>query len=141
MPRPYTGSRTDTWLIHVELDGVFLGPWDQISGGEITAEELKYRPGGQDWEISLGGRTTTGNVTVVRFWDEWWTGMYAWAMTRVGKGRGYIARYPMTADWERVGRGQAYQGTLTRLSPPDYDSMGSDVALCEMEFTCDRYWS
>ena len=136
-----TGSRVDTWLTHLQVDSVFLGAWDTASGFSVDSEESKYRPGGVDYEISLGGRVTYDNITVSRYWDEWLTGMHAWLMTRVGKARIYIVRYPLTADWVQLGRGIGAQGTLKRISAPDYDSMGSDAALCEVEATIDRMWS
>jgi len=137
-----TGSRQDTWLTHFQIDNWFLGAWDQFSGGEIDSEEAKYRPGGMDYEISLGGRVTYGNVTVAKYWENWLSqSLYPWAIGRVGKARIYICRYPMTADFVQIGRGVAYQGTLKRISVPDYDSMGTDVALMEAECTIDRTWA
>jgi hypothetical protein len=135
-----TGSRVDTWLTHLQVDATFLGNWDQFSGGETDSEESLYRPGGYDESISLGGRQTIGNATLARYWDDWITSIYPWLRSRAGKARIYIARYPLTADFVQLGAPHGYQGTLKRVSPPDYDSMGNDAALIEVECTLDRAW-
>lgn len=133
-----TGTRVDTWLVHLAIDNRFLGTWDTFSGGEVDSEEAKYRPGGMSREISLGGRQTVGNVTISRYWDDQVNGWYPWLQTRVGKARATIIRYPMTADGVQLGRGQSYGGTLKRVQAPDHDSMGSDAALMELEITVDQ---
>jgi hypothetical protein len=132
-----SGSRVDTWVTHVTVAGIFLGPWDQFSGGEADSEEALYRPSGFDVGISLGGRVTYGNVTVARYWDTWVNGFHKMMLRWVGKQRGLIVRYPFTADWVQLGAPQQYAGTLKRVSTPDVDSMGGDAALIEAEFTID----
>jgi hypothetical protein len=137
-----TGSRVDTWLTHLQIDSVFMGAWDTASGFEVDSEETKYRPGGMaDEEVSLGGRVTYSNITVTRIFTEWLAGMHAWMITRVGKARVYIVRYPLTADYVQLARATGAQGTLKRVALPDYDSMGSDAGVVEVEATIDRYWS
>lgn len=132
-----TGSRIDTWITHVSVANVFLGPWDQFSGGEVDSEEAKYRPAGYDQELSLGGRKTFGNVTCARYWDDWVNSFHKWLQSCVGQQRGTIMRYPFTATWVQLGAPVAYGGTLKRVSAPDVDSMGGDAALIEIEFTID----
>ena len=132
-----SGSRADTWITHIAVANVFLGAWDQFSGGAVNSEEAKYRPAGYDQEISLGGRRTFDNVTAARYWDDWVSSIYSWLQRAVGKQRGVIVRYPFTADWVQIGRPQTYGGTLQRVEAPEVDSMGSDAALIEIEFTID----
>lgn len=132
-----SGSRVDTWVTHVQVAGVFLGPWDQFSGGEVDSEEALYRPSGFDVGISLGGRKTYGNVTVARYWDTWVNSFHKSLIRWAGQQRGLIVRYPFTADWVQLGAPQQYGGTLKRVSTPDIDSMGGDAALIELEFTID----
>lgn len=133
-----TGSRVDTWLIHLTVETTFMGVWDTFSGGEVDSEEAKYRPGGFDQEISLGGRRTFGNVTLSRYWDDWVNAYVAWLQRQCGKGRVYINRIPYTANWVQLGRPIGYSGTLKRCSTPDVDSMGTDAALIELEATIDN---
>ena len=138
-----TGARADTVLLHFQVDNVHLGAWDTSDAFEADSEEALYRPGGVgDASISLGGRVTYSNITVSRYFGtEWMIGMYAWLLTRVGKARIYLARYPLTADYVQLGRAIGAQGTLKRCASPEYDSMGNDAALVECECTIDRMWS
>jgi hypothetical protein len=132
------GSRGDTWTVWVAIDGQNMGWWDTFSGGEVDSEETKYRPGGADREISLGGRRTFGNVTVDRYSDWWTNWMAGWLQARCGKGRAQIARYPMDADFNNRGRVINYWGTLKACTLPDVDSMDNDVAKIELEITVDN---
>ena len=135
MPAP---TREDTWLITVALDDRDLGTFDTKSGGEIDSEESKYQPGGMAPEISLGGRTTIGNLTVGRYLDilrDW--PLMKWIAGRVGKGRGSIGITPLDPNGVRAGDPIVYGGTLKTLTIPDLDSTGTDAALVEMEFTID----
>ena len=135
-----TGTRVDLWVIYFAVDNASLGVWDQFSGGEVDSEESKYRPGGFDIEISLGGRRTIGNVTLARYWDDWISSIFPWLQRRAGKARTAISRFPFTADFIQLGPALGWGGTLKRVSPPDYDSMGTDAALIEVETTIDTIW-
>jgi hypothetical protein len=135
---PPAPTREDTWLVTLNLDGRDMGVWDTITGGEIDSEEARYRPGGMAPEISLGGSTTIGNVTIGRYLDtarDW--PLIKWLAGRVGKGRGVIGRTPLDVDGARAGDPLTYGGTLKTVTVPDVDSTGSDAALVELEFTCD----
>jgi hypothetical protein len=131
-------TREDTWLVTVSLDGRDLGVWDTVSGGEVDSEESKYRPGGMSPEISLGGTTTIGNLTVGRNLDalrDW--PLIKWLAGRVGRGRGTIGVTPLDINGARNGDPLTYNGTLKTVTRPDIDSTGSDAAMVELEFTCD----
>ena len=135
---PPAPTREDTWLVTLTLDGRDMGVWDTVSGGEIDSEEAKYRPGGMSPEISLGGSTTIGNLTVGRYLDtarDW--PLIKWLAGRVGKGRGVIGVTPLSTDGVRAGDPLTYGGTLKTVTRPDVDSTGTDAALVELEFTCD----
>jgi hypothetical protein len=131
-------TREDTWFINVAVGDFNLGTWDTFSGGEADSEESKYRPGGMDEEISLGGRRTIGNVTVARYYDILRDHpLVKWLYSNTGKLRGGAARVPMNMQGVLAGEAQYFGGTLKRVSVPDTDSMGSDAAMLELEFTID----
>lgn len=130
-------QRVDTWLVAVTLQGVNLGVWDSFSGGETDSEESKYRPGGMNEELSGGGRATIGNVTIARYQDDWLLNLQRWIRSQCGAGRGTIGRVPLNAWKAQIGPPEWYGGTLKAFSPPDIDSMGSDFALVELEWTID----
>jgi hypothetical protein len=131
-------TREDTWLLNVTVDGRNLGVFDTFSGGEGDSEETKYAPGGMMPEISLGGRSTIGNVTVGRYLDssrDW--PLVKWLYSRRGSGRGVIGVTPLLANGARAGEPLTYGGTLKQVTMPDLDSTGSDASQIELEFTCD----
>jgi hypothetical protein len=135
---PPAPTREDTWLVTCTIDGRDLGIFDTVSGGEVDSEEAKYRPGGMQPELSLGGSRTIGNLTIGRYLDtlrDW--PLIKWLSTRTGVGRGTIGVTPLTPYGERAGEPLVYNGTLKTVTRPDIDSTGSDAAILELEFTCD----
>lgn len=135
MPNP---TRADTWLHTVVINNEPLGVFDTGSGFEADSEEAKYRPGGMDVELSLGGRRTLSNVTVSRYYDIFRDGpLTKWLFNSVGQARGTVSRQAMTFQGQPVGETMWFTGTLKRVNVPDIDSMSNDAALFELEFTVD----
>ena len=135
---PAAPEREDTWLITCSLEGRDLGVFDTKSGGEIDSEEVKYRPGGMGAEISLGGAKTIANLTIGRYVDrlrDW--PIIKWLAAMAGAGRGTIGITPLDFHGVRAGDPLVYNGTLKQVTPPDIDSMGTDQAMLELEFTID----
>lgn len=133
-------TRQDTHNITVAVDGRQLGTFDTKSGGELDSEELLYNPGGMVGEISLGGRSTTGNVTVERYYDALRDHpLMAWLAARRGWGRVTIGITPRDAQGVVRGDPIVYSGTLKTITPPELDSTGNDAATWAMEVTCDGF--
>jgi hypothetical protein len=133
-----TPTREDTWYVRASVDGRELGVFDTHAGGEVDSEESKYRPGGMDAEISLGGRQTIGNVTVARYYDVLRDHpLYVWLCSRAGKARGAVTWWPMTITGVVAGDGVTQHGTFKRAQRSDIDSNGGDAATLELEFTMD----
>src|SRR4051812_42665853 len=60
-------SRLDQYDISVTVDNwVIPDSFDKLTGGAVDSEETKYKPGGMQPQISLGGSVTTDNVVVSR---------------------------------------------------------------------------
>jgi hypothetical protein len=138
MPTP---TREDTWHVTAIVDGQSLGIFDNLSGAEADSEEAKYRPGSMDQEISLGGRRTLSNITIDRYYDIFRDHPLAkWLFKKTGQARGTLARTPMTTAGVIAGEPHWFGGTLKRVKEPDTDSMGTDVAKLELEFTIDSEW-
>lgn len=129
-------SLQNQYRVHLTLDGEDYGVFDKKEGGEVDSEESKYRPGGMAPQISLGGQTEVGNLTLSRLYerDRDHARVHA-LMGRVGKGSVVVTVQPLDEDanpWEDP---LVYNGTLKRVQPPDVDSMSSDPAMLEIEIT------
>jgi hypothetical protein len=123
--------RADNFLITVTLDGRPLGVWDKWTGGEATSEETKYRPGGMQPHVSLGGAVTIENVTISKLAtgeDD-----VHYLISRAGKGEVIATRQGLDADGNAFGRPLTYRGKLQRVAPAEIDSESSDPALLELE--------
>lgn len=120
--------RQDQWSNTVTIDGNPLGVWDTLSGGDVEAEETKYRPGGMQPQVSLGGTTSVNNVTLSRLLDkEDWPFMHNLMASRVGKANVTVSRQPLDINGNPMGRPLVYRGTLQNVNPGDTDSNSSDA--------------
>lgn len=120
--------RQDQWSNTVTIDGAPVGVWDTFSGGDVEAEETKYRPGGMQPQVSLGGMTSVNNVTLARLLTrEDWETMHTLMSARVGKAAVTVARQPLDADGNPFGRPLIYTGVLNGVNPGDTDSNSSDA--------------
>jgi hypothetical protein len=128
--------RQDQYDVKVSVDGVDLGTFDKLSGGEIDSEETTFKPGAMGARISLGGSVNVGSVTVSRLYDL--TRDHAivhWLISRAGKGSAVISKQPLDVDGNVFGRPIVYSGKLKQVNPPEVDSESSDAALIELEVT------
>jgi hypothetical protein len=128
--------RQDQNAVMFTVDGVDLGVWDKLSGGEIDSEETKYKPGGMGAPITLGGSVDVGTLTLSRLYmlsrDH---DRIHWLIGRVGKASCTIARQPLDADGNAYGRPLVYTCTLKTVNPGEIDSESSDALLLEVECT------
>lgn len=121
------------WYNTVSIDGTPLGVWDTLSGGDVGSEETKYKPGGMQPEVSLGGTTSVENVTLGRLMSrEDWDFMHRLMSSRVGKAPCTVARQPLDVDGNPFGRPMVYQGVLQNVTPGDSDSNSSDAQVWEI---------
>lgn len=126
--------RQDQWANTVTIDDRPMGVWDTLSGGDVEANETKYKPGGMAPEVSLGGSTTVNNVTLGKLlagradWDF----MHRLMAQRVGKAKVTVARQPLDVDGNPFGRPMVYRGVLNNVVPGDTDSNSSDAHVWEI---------
>lgn len=128
--------RQDQNAVTFSLDGVDLGVWDKLSGGEIDSEETRYKPGGMGAPITLGGSVEVQELTISRLYmlsrDH---DRIHWLISRVGKGIGVVARQPLDPDGNAYGAPLVYTGTLKTVNPGEIDSESSDALLVECALT------
>jgi hypothetical protein len=138
-------TRADTWQItfsveHPHNPGQMInyGVWDKKTGGGVDSEERVYHPGGMAPPISLGGRKSTGQVTLQRLYrlgrDH---ENIQQLVDAVGISRIVISQHPMDTHGNIYGRPIVYVGTLKTLNVPDHDSEGNDPAMVEAVCTID----
>lgn len=124
--------RQDQWSNTVTINGRPMGVWDTLDGGESDSEETKYKPGGMQPEISLGGSRSIGNLTLARLltrqdWDFMRT-----AMNNTGTWRCTVSRQPLDIDGNPFGRPLTYRGVLKTVTPGATDSSSSDAQMWEI---------
>jgi hypothetical protein len=140
MPVRNAGTRQDTWVIRLTVNGESFGIWDKKSGGAVDSEDTKYYPGGMAQQIPLGGRKTTDNVTLSRLYDRHDDhDRINTLLNAAGKGSVTISQRPMDPDGNEYGRPLIYTGKLKRVNPPDTDSESSGAALIEIEASISGY--
>lgn len=124
--------RQDQWSNTVTINDRPMGVWDTLGGGESDSEETKYRPGGMQPAVSLGGSRTIGNLTLARLLTrEDWDFMHE-AMNNTGVWRVTVSRQPLDADGNPFGRPLTYRGVLKTVTPGDTDSNSSDAQTWEI---------
>lgn len=127
-------SRVDMWAVSVAVDGVNLGIFDKMQGGDPTAEGSKYPPGGMGDEIPLGGRVSVSDITVERLYEHERDHTAAKGlMGKVGKGIVVVTKQPLDEDKNVFGDPIVYQGKLKTYTNPEPDSESSDPALFGLE--------
>jgi hypothetical protein len=130
--------RKDQYDVRVVVDGVDLGTFDKLTGGDIDSEETTYKPGGMGARVSLGGSVNPQNVVVSVLYDL--TRIHTiihWLIGRVGKAKATISKQPLDVDGNAFGKAITYPARLKHVTPPEVDSESSDAALLELEFTVD----
>jgi hypothetical protein len=129
-------SRLDQYDIAVHMDGLDLGIWDKMSGGEIDSEETKYKPGAMAPQISLGGSVTVSNVVVQRLYKiDRDLAMVPDIKARVGRATMVITKQSLDVDSNPFGSPIVYQGKLKKLTLPDPDSESSAAAMIQLEIS------
>jgi hypothetical protein len=123
--------RTDQYVLHLSIDGVDVGIWDQMTGGDITSASLKYRAGGQNRQQEpLGGPRQVSDITVTRKYDltrdHQLMGFFD---SKVGRGNCVLSKQPLDEDDNVFGRPIVYQGKFETVNPPDVNSDSPAVGL------------
>jgi hypothetical protein len=129
--------RKDQHRVTVVVDGVKLGVFDVLTGGETDSDELKYRPGGMAPVISLGGVVTVGQLIVSRLYKLQRDHLRIhWLLGRVGKGQVVVSKAVLDPDGNAFGKPLVTKGVLKRVTPPEVDSNATgDAAVIELEIT------
>lgn len=114
--------------VTVEVDGVDLGVWDQMSRPDVGAETGTYRPGGSRHAVATRGLPTLATITVTKVVTrEARDRIHRQLHRKVGQVPMRIVDQPLDLNsgtpW---GDPDIYTGILSQLSASDYDSDGND---------------
>ena len=129
-------SREDQYNVSLSLNGVSLGTFDKMTGGDVDSDETKYKPGGMQPEITLGGSKTVTNITVTRLYDfDVDNANKATLVAAVGSGDVVVTKQPLDVDGNVYGSPLIYNGKLKQVTFPDHDSNSSGAGLIELEIS------
>ena len=127
-------SRQDQYAVSMTIDNAPTGTWAKLTGGAVTSESTKHRPGAMAEAQSLGGPRSTENVVLSRNYKHArdHVGIVG-LLEKVGKGQAVAVKQPLDIDGNAFGDPVIYRGTVIRVTPPDADSEGTDAAMLEVE--------
>ena len=131
-------GRQDEFLVTVTVDGEKLGTWSKCTGGATSAQDTKFRPGGTEGEVGLGGPRSVENVTVERGYDPARDhSLIKRLRSKVGYARAVAVKQPLDKAGVPYGDPDVFSGTLLKASDPDYDSTSASAAMAVLEISCD----
>jgi hypothetical protein len=126
-------STAQNYLVTVTVDGRPVGTFDTLSGGEVSADVGKHRPGGMVGETSHPALPTYGDVTVSRELDRQRdVELYRSLLPRCGRAPVSISKQPLDENGAPWGRPFTYTGRLNTMTDPDVDSNDSSVSMWQM---------
>lgn len=131
MPPYLTQSRL---RITASIDGTPVGAFSSFSGGEVTWEEVRFRPAAGESEVVLAGPRAVGNVTLGRKFDGFAdSAILARYANRPGV-RVVITQQALDANNAPFAAPlPPLAGVLVRMSRPEADADGTDAAMLELE--------
>jgi hypothetical protein len=126
---------TSNTRVTAQVGTINLGVCAFKSGGQIEADDVKYRPGSMEPQQSLGGPVSVENVTIRRMFDPEMRGVFHALASLCGKASMTVTSQPLDADGNPEGDPQVYRGILIRVTPPSSDANANDAAELELEMS------
>lgn len=129
-------SRMDEYQITVTINGTDYGVWAKMDGGDADSTDTKYKPGGMQPEISLGGAKTVNNITVTRLYLRERDHVAVPALVEaVGKGAATITKQPLDVEGNVFGQPLVYTGVLKMVNLPKADAESAGAAEIALEIS------
>lgn len=134
------GTRQDTWVLRLHINGQDFGIWDKKTGGELDSESTVYYPGNMRGQQDLGGRKASGNITLQRLYDIYDDhDKIATLLNGAGRASAKVTQRPLDENGNEHGGFITWAGRLKRVTTPDVDSESSSAALYEVEISVKGY--
>lgn len=115
-------------MITATLDGVSMGEFEKRSGGDVSAEVTKRRPGGMKAEKFYPGQATAADVVVERVYEA--ERDFDWVKLAEARcGRGVLAVTEQLNDDNGVpiaGKLKTWKGILNHVEPSEADANQTD---------------
>lgn len=130
------GTRQDTFVVRLHVNGESFDVWDKKTGGELDSDSTIYYPGAMRKQLDLGGRRTAGNLTLQRLYDRIDDhDKINTLLNGVGSAKVTVTQRPLDEEGHEHGKAITWNGRLKRVLVPDVDSESSSAALIEVEIT------
>jgi len=131
------GNTSNLFVTFLTVNGTPIpDSWDKKTGGDTTAQETKWRPGGSPTQVSLGGPKDVGNVTLERlFVRERDLALYKFLEPLVGRATVTVTQQVLDQDYLPWGTPISYQGRLQKVTPPDMDSNSQAASMISVEIS------
>lgn len=126
-------STAQQWQITATFDGTPLGEFETRTGGDVSAEVAKRRPGGMRAEKTYSALPTAADVTIARVYErERDHDQVRLCNSRVGAGVLTISEQPLDDNGVPWGRPTTWVGKLNHVAPSDIDANSGDARTFEL---------
>lgn len=130
--------RSDSFRIKAGVTGVNPPPiksWQSMSGGDLSAEDTKTRPGGIEPQRSLGGPTTRSDCTVTRLHG---TGIHPYIVQweQAINQSMWVSYTPLDANSNPQGATITLHGYLKSVTQSEMDADNAGKKTISLVMTC-----
>lgn len=128
---------SNQWRITLNVANVTLDTvsWDKASGGEITADNQTYNPGGMAPQVVAGGLRKRGPITVERVWSDSLIKKFVALDGAAGIQKATVSLTPLHADRSVVTTPITYTGVVESVTRPQSDSSSSTLETMTVVIT------
>jgi phage tail-like protein len=140
MPNRREFDHIGNYNFRVEIEGISVAAFQEVSGMEATTEVIEYQDGDDIVVRKRPGRTSYSNILLKRGYtatDELWEWMRATIEGTVERKSGSVILYGDDAKSEIV-RYNFFEAWPCRWKGFSLDGKGTDVAVEELELVVER---
>jgi hypothetical protein len=130
--------RADQFRIKCAVNGVnppAIASWTSMSGGDLTSEDTKVRPGGMLPQVSLGGPTTRSDAVVERLYGTTIAPYIVQWEQAIDQGM-WISYTPLDGAGNPAGPTTTLHGILKAVKPPEMNSNQTGAAMLSLTMSC-----
>lgn len=128
--------------VTASVAGIDLGSFITHSGGQVSGESLKIRPGAGEREVVYGGTKTYDPITLSKLYDDALRSKRLWLAKQVNRAPMIVSMQPLDADENPFGKADSAVGILIRFTPPDSDANATgdgSASTAELEMSVEDW--